>query len=358
MRLSIKELSDGMIIDEDIYTASGNLILNKGFFIEKPHLVKNILEQNDVSFVKVLIVPHQNDKTTTEKEIKETIKEEIRSFHEHFQENTSRIRDRVDEIVSGNTSIDFFQDFLDKALTSSNDNFLNIFQLMQKTKSSDDITFSHCYAVAMTTNTLGKWLGLQGDDLEDLTLAALLSDVGKTMVPNEILYKQGPLNEEEDLLAKNHVSYSGKLLEKVDLSSQIRSAIQFHHEREDGSGYPFGLVGDEIPYFAKIIAVADVYVALTSKRPYRRLYTPFEAMHILERDFIKTLDVTILTTFLKKISASYLGNPITLSNGQRGTIIFIGPHNYARPVIQIDDIDVVIDLSLDSNKDLYITEFN
>lgn len=358
MKLPINELSSGMIIGEDIHTSNGSLIINKGFVVKNAALIKNILNQNNISSVEILSEDTSSEESELQRQVNLSIHEEIQNFHDDFQDHTAQINSQIIKVSSGDSNTDFFYNFLDKAVSSSKENRLNIFQLMQKTKTIDDLTFSHCYAVSLTANELGEWLGLKGPDLKELTLAALLSDVGKSVVPHNILFKEEPLSDEERTQVEYHVIHSLELLENLPLSDVVRSAIRSHHEKTDGSGYPDKLKGDEIPYFARIIAVADIYVALTSKRPYRRIYTPFEAMQILESNYLDKLDVSILTTFLKRISDSYVGNPILLSNGQTGTIVFMTPRNYLRPVVKIDGENKIIDLSLKENESIHIAEFN
>lgn len=358
MKVSIQEITNGMIVGEDIYTSAGSLIINKGFVVKNPALIKNILSQNNIPEIEIIPEEKMAHETELQRQVHQSIHEEIQNFHEDFQDHTAQINSQILKVSSGDSGTDFFYDFLDKALSSSKENHLNIFQLMQKTKTIDDLTFSHCYAVSLASNELGEWLGLKGAELKELTLAALLADVGKSIVPHEILFKEEPLTEKERSAVEYHVVHSLELLQNLPLSDIVRSAIRSHHEKIDGSGYPDKLKGDQIPYFARIIAVTDIYVALTSKRPYRRIYTPFEAMQIMESHYLDKLDVSILTTFLKRISDSYVGNPVLLSNGKTGKIVFMTPRNYLRPVIKMDEDDQIIDLALKENKDIYIAEFN
>lgn len=358
MKVSIKEITNGMLVGEDIYTSAGSLIINKGFEIKNPALIKNILNQNNIPEIEIMPTEELFLESDLQRQVNQSIHEEIQNFHEDFQDHTAQINSQILKVSSGDSGTDFFYDFLDKALSTSKENHLNIFQLMQKTKTIDDLTFSHCYAVSLASNELGEWLGLKGAELKELTLAALLADVGKSIVPHEILFKEEPLTEKERASVEYHVIHSLELLQNLPLSDMVRSAIRSHHEKMDGSGYPDKLVGDQIPYFARIIAVTDIYVALTSKRPYRRIYTPFEAMQIMESNYLDKLDVSILTTFLKRISDSYVGNPVLLSNGKTGTIAFMAPRNYLRPVVRIDENNQMIDLSLKENQHIHITEFN
>ena len=116
-----------------------------------------------------------------------------------------------------------------------------------------------------------------------------------------------------------------------------------HHEKCDGSGYPYGLAGDEIDKFSKIVTIADIFDAMTSERVYRSAMCPFSVIKYFEDDGIQKYEIKYILTFLENVSNSYLNHRVTLSNGMEGNVIFINPNNYSRPVIRTED-DEIIDL--------------
>ena len=200
-------------------------------------------------------------------------------------------------------------------------------------------------------------MNLSEDKLNNLSLAALLFDVGKFMIDEEIMKKPSSLTDEEYEKVKKHVEESLKILEPYELDSEIIDAVRYHHERCDGSGYPYALSGEQIPLMAKILAVSDVFVALTSKRPYRQKYTPFEAVKILEEDYMQKLDITILTEFIKRVSANYVGNIVKLSNGVKGEVLFINATAPLRPIVKCLETGNLLDLSAKVNNSVIIDEF-
>jgi HD-GYP domain-containing protein (c-di-GMP phosphodiesterase class II) len=120
-----------------------------------------------------------------------------------------------------------------------------------------------------------------------------------------------------------------------------------HHEREDGTGYPFGIGGDEITLYAKIIALADVYDALTSERVYKKRITPFETFSIIEKTGLRHFDIKIMMTFLHNIASYYIGSEVIMDNGKHGTVVYVTPHNISLPIIKVDD--KYIDMSKEKN---------
>lgn len=130
------------------------------------------------------------------------------------------------------------------------------------------------------------------------------------------------------------------------LSDEIRLGVLMHHEREDGSGYPLGMKGQKIAFYAKIISVADVYDALTSERVYKKRITPFDTFRELERIGYGFFDTKVMFTFFSNIAEYYIGSKVRMSNGRVGKVVFITPRQASTPIVEVDGI--YIDLSHNS----------
>lgn len=146
----------------------------------------------------------------------------------------------------------------------------------------DPNTNGHCERLSQQAVLLGRTLGLSSDDLHALDRGGYLHDVGKVGIPDAVLLKPGPLTPAEFALMKRHTEIGDRLCAPLQSLRRVRPIILCHHERLDGSGYPSGLRGDAVPLLAQIVAIVDVYDALTSRRPYRPALTPDEAArHVL-----------------------------------------------------------------------------
>lgn len=145
----------------------------------------------------------------------------------------------------------------------------SITSLIQALEARDLYTRGHSEAVAEIAVGMGQTMGLTQDELEQLEIAARLHDLGKIGIPDSVLLKPGKLTKEEFEIIKTHPSIGADILRPIPSMSVLIPAVQSHHERLDGKGYPQGLKGSQIPLFARIIAVGDIYHALTSNRPYR-----------------------------------------------------------------------------------------
>lgn len=162
----------------------------------------------------------------------------------------------------------------------------------------DQETTGHSFRVALYAVELARSLGVSGDPLKAIEWGALLHDVGKMVVPDDILRKGSPLDEDEWLIMKQHPSWGYEMLAEVSfLQPASLDLIYSHHERWDGNGYPRGLAGREIPLGARIFAVVDTYDAITSDRPYRRACPHAVAMAELQRVAGQQLDPEAVAAF-------------------------------------------------------------
>lgn len=361
MRISIDDIKNNMIIDEDIYNSNGRLILSKGLSVSDENFIKDLLKRNAINKIKVLMLFDIAKEDNEQEDVNvpfEVIKEqEIESFMTDFNNVVNSFEKEIISTISGTGNAKSLENILSETIKTNSGKNTNVFQLLQKFKNSDDLTFVHCNAVSLTVHTIGKWMKLSESDLKDLSLAGLLFDVGKYALSKDLLRKTTPLTEFEIEVIRSHVEKSLEMLKPYDLNDNIIDAIKYHHERCDGSGYPYGLKGDEIPLLARILALADVFVALTSMRPYRNKMTPFAAVKLLETDFMQKLDIVILSDFINKIASNYIGAELRLSDGNKGEIIFINANAPLRPIVKLKPTGDLLDLSSKANHDIEIEEF-
>ncbi len=182
-------------------------------------------------------------------------------------------------------------------LKTMNINFVNV--LAETIEAKDSHTSGHCTRMRNLCIRMGKLLGLKSEEMEILEYASLLHDLGKVSVNELILNKGGPLNEEEFMSVKRHSEVGEKILKDIPLMKQVAIVIGAHHENFDGSGYPRGLKGPEIPLIARIIAVADTFDAMSSDRPYRKGLSLEFVIGELKRVSGTQLDPQIVDIFVK-----------------------------------------------------------
>jgi HD-GYP domain-containing protein (c-di-GMP phosphodiesterase class II) len=158
------------------------------------------------------------------------------------------------------------------------------------------------------------------------------------MIPAEILTKPGPLSEEEYALMKKHTTLGYEMIRDTVGTTHMQALVALqHHERMDGSGYPFGVLGHRITDFSKIVAVADIFHAMTSDRFYRTAAPLYEVLRQMDDSVYGKLDPYICSVFINKLMQSMIGNEVLLTDGQVGKIIMILAHDPLRPLVNIGD---------------------
>ena len=186
------------------------------------------------------------------------------------------------------------------------DSVTNVIQIARTVDSRDGGTARHSQVVARYAELTARELDLPEDVVEDIRLAGLLHDVGKTAIPEHILVKPGPLSDIEWLEMRRHPWIAVELLESCELE-EISEWIYCHHERPDGSGYPRGLAGDEIPFEARILAVADAYEAMTNDRVYRPSIGRWRACEELRCCAGEQFDEVVVGAFLRVVEREEAG---------------------------------------------------
>jgi putative two-component system response regulator len=159
-----------------------------------------------------------------------------------------------------------------------------LFSLAQSVEERDPSLGRHCDRLALMASAMGVALGLDARDIVALKRAGYLHDIGKLTIPDEILFKQGPLTQAEWEIMKGHVESGVRICSGIRSLQAVLPIIRHHHERWNGSGYPDGKKGEEIPLLARILQIADIYDALTTERPYKKALSPEEAMAVLREE--------------------------------------------------------------------------
>lgn len=206
---------------------------------------------------------------------------------------------------------------------------------LARLKTADDYTFMHSVAVCALMIALARKLGLDEQQTRDAGMAGLLHDLGKAMIPMEILNKPGKLTDEEFDLVKTHPEEGHKLLlGGIGISEMTRDVCLHHHEKIDGSGYPKRLNGETMSLFAKMGAVCDVYDAVTSNRPYKAGWDPAESIKRMA-EWKGHFDPVVFQAFVKSLGIYPIGSFIRLESGKLGVVIEQGEQSLLKPKVRV-----------------------
>lgn len=223
-----------------------------------------------------------------------------------------------------------------------------LFDLFANLQAKDDYTYRHNIGVGVISALIGRWMQLPKEELALLTRGAALHDVGKMLISLEVLNKPGALTDEEYSLIKHHPEFGYDMLRNTKGLHYREALIAYqHHEREDGTGYPLGLTSDKIDPLSKIVAVADVFHAMSSKRSYKEAFPLFEILRQMKHNKFGEFDPHVITVFIEKIMHSLIGNNVQLTDNRTAQVVHIHHHDPINPLIEVGG--QFIDLSRNSN---------
>lgn len=345
----LKELQAGMVLGQDVTSTDGRSVMTAGtvlndFLIEllsDPASLGEILPQGMTADEFTLIVdipdPDENLRASDALSVpsaaepprarkeKDALLDPV--YVETYNAVLKELRKLLDRrLVDKGIDIDAIGLLIaDRQLDKLCDGARAVTQMHNMDRDGDYL-LHHSLHVSILAGLMGRWLHLGREKKGRLILAGLLHDVGKLRIPEQILNKPGKLTDEEMEIMRCHPMYSVELLTKSGLGAEedIMMGIMQHHERCDGSGYPSGIRKGNILSFGRILAILDIYDAMTANRAFAHRHSPFEIFDILTADMMAgKLDAEFGVLFVKKICNDLTGSWVLLSNGERAKIIYI-----------------------------------
>lgn len=359
-RVRTADLLPGMQTAEDVYSYNNQMILPKDTLLTDKMITR-------LEFYSILAIKIQDDSDEPEEEDFEeeasptsSYSEKVRAsklfkrFEKNFLDSTDNFKNNIHQIVEKNAPIDTDSMFRNvMSLIEDDMNSISVFDMLHNMRQYDDFTYMHSVNVALICNIFGTWLELPAEDIKTLTLCGLLHDIGKLMIPENIIRKPDRLSPAEYNIIKTHTLQGYNILMEYNISEAIKESALMHHERCDGSGYPLGIGENRINSYAKIVAIADVYDAMTAARVYRGPLCPFKVISIFETEGLQKYDSHYVLTFLEHIANTYMNNRVRLSNGKEGDVVFMNKNSLSKPMIRCGK--EFIDLSKET--DIYIETF-
>ncbi|MCR3761744.1 HD-GYP domain-containing protein [Clostridium felsineum] len=336
MRLTqIENVKDGNILGKTLYDGEGRVLLASGSMLTQP-----IIDKIKSLSIYTLYIEDEYSEAI----IEDVIKPEIRrnaikmvrnSFYKLSKYNSKENytgRNLYKESEEDFKSIYYIATEIIEEILSQKNVMIGLVDI----KSFDDYTYQHSVNVAVIALIIGIKLKFHKYELFDLCIGALLHDVGKMFIPNEILNKKGPLTEDEFKIMKEHTVKGYDYLKGFyEISVPARIISLQHHERLGGQGYPEGRLGDKISILSRIVAVADVYDAMTSDRVYRRAIQANEALEYIMANSGTKFDYKVVQAFSKSVIPYPEGSIVRLSNDDIAVVIKINEDLPLRPDIKI-----------------------
>lgn len=325
--LSIESVKPGMIIYEDIYSPSNEILFKANTELTQEK-IKTLLDYN---FTEVILSEPSEIDMPRYTHLHSS--EHFNHFKEVYEDSLSlfiKVLRTLDTGLELNTMR--LLDIRDKILDSVKNGEQLLDYLYNMVPTETEITYIHCLNCGLLSYIFGQWIGYNVEDLDILTISCFLFDIGKTKVSDDLLWKPGKLTEDEFNQMQRHIHLGYELLQSRHLPPHVVSVMIMHHERCDGSGYPAGLKENRIDPFAILAGIVDTYAALTHPRAQRVALTPFQAIRAFEQQGLEKFGPDI-KTILSRIANSYVDRRICITGNIPGRIAKVNEDDLSRPVI-------------------------
>jgi HD-GYP domain-containing protein (c-di-GMP phosphodiesterase class II) len=348
-RILLENITSGMKLARPLYSADGKVLLNAGLELKERYVSR--LRDLEVTYVYI------EDDLTADIDVPDVVSEQARV---EAVANAKQVMDgiKVGRKVDAGQAKKIANTLVDE-LCRNHGTLVNFVDMRTKT----DYLFNHSVSVCILATMTGISLGYDELRLRDLGVGALLHDVGKLVVPQEILGKTDRLTLSELEEIRKHPQYGFDILRKnPDVSLMSAHCAYQHHERYDGSGYPRQLANSDIHQFAHIVALADVYDALTSDVTYRRAVPIYEALAIITKAAGTYFDPELVDHFCGNIAPYPIGSVVRLSNNHIGVVVDMSHESKTKPVVRViaDEhkrrMNKIVEIDLSKNNRLYIAD--
>ncbi len=352
-KISLDNVEPGMVVNKPVLGFLGQVLLNADVTINAKHIY--YLKQMGINTIYV------NDDRLSDVEAEDLVSYEVRS---ESRAQVAKVMKDLDAAGPQKKGLVIKDKEILTVVTKIIEELINnqdtLFQLSD-IRAQDGYLFAHSVNCCVLSTFIAAKMNYDIKTLRQLATGALLHDIGLVAVPQMILKKPGPLDDEEYDAVKKHPLYGFEIFKSSTLfSEQAGNIILQHHERNNGQGYPTGLRGKNISELARIVAVADVYDALTSDKSYRDAVPAHEALEKMTACGGEMFDPDVLKTFLANTTAFPLGSHVLLDNGESGVVIRNTAGYSLRPVIRLLykqdltphpapydlDLDKVLDISI------------
>lgn len=270
---------------------------------------------------------------------------EIRTTLDHEITNAKAIKDKIDvnlkkvlNDLSKGKALDI--ETVKLGVEAAVDSIIrnpSAFALLLQMEKSDEYTYVHSLGTSVWCAQFGRHLGLERGEIVNLALGGMLLDVGKIMLPTELLHKRAAISQEETALIQRHVDHSVRMLATTKaIPPDVLRMVATHHERADGSGYPEGIQNDLIPIYGRIAGIVDSYDAMTTKRPYTdKIYTPHEAINELYRFRGGCFQTELVEQFIQTVGLYPTGSLVEFNTGEVGVIVEVNDLKRLFPTVML-----------------------
>ncbi len=329
-------LQAGMVLAENVLDAHNNVLYTAGTKVDQRviqrltrYSIMCVMVMEDIDFAQTHYERMRYDST-------------FKTFEIVYNDNLNRYKEMMTNFINtgimieNNKLISLYLNVMSAVPTNA-----AIFDyLYNRVPNEDEMTLTHCFNSALIAGTFADWLLLHETEKNTLILCGFYYDIGKLMLPYHLLWKPGKLTAEEYEQIKSHTVIGYKLLRRHPIDEHVKRSIILHHERVDGSGYPYGFTIEDIDIYARYISIIDTYEAMAAPRAHRMSIPPLNILGFFE-DSMAQFDVEILMPILKRIANAQIGTNVQLSDESVWEVFILNNTRLSRPILRNDKSEML-----------------
>lgn len=341
--VAVSQLKYGERLGDNVITKMGNVLFNKG----------KVVYEREIEILKAFLIPTvfiESNGMEPEALNEDTKTNEPAAVHPFYLEynNMLKLLKRIFLLATGGQPLPILDIRTGLEGLLQHIDAYKVLTFTAKNRSLQDYIYHKSILVSLTAYSLARWHGLPQKDLMQIALAGLLHDIGISKVDPVILEKKSSLTASEMDEIKQHTLIGYQILKNISgINEGVKLTALQHHEREDGSGYPLGIKGDKIHLYAKIVAIADIYNAMTNQRFHKTAQSPYIVLEQLFSESFGKVDPTLVQVFMNKSTQFSNGTLVKLSDNRVGEIIFSDRSSPTRPWVNVNG--TIVNLSLERN---------
>ncbi|MNS11386.1 Cyclic di-GMP phosphodiesterase response regulator RpfG [compost metagenome] len=337
--IPVVDLKPGVKIASAVHTPLGGVLFNKG----------KILLPRDLDILQAFLIQQVEIEGSETKSV--SVKDSVKSgqdtageafekspqdqLHTEYDRMLNLIKSSFQSILASELPVLDLRNQLEALIAQLK--HYNVLTFSPRGMNEYDYMYHNGILSALTSYLIAQWYGLPQKDWMQVAFAGLLHDLGNAKIDPKVLYSPLPLSSEEIEEMRMHTTYGYQMLRNsAALNEGVRLAALQHHEKVDGSGYPLRLTGDKMHVYSRIVAVADIFHAMTLKKRYRKAQSPYMVLEQLQSESFGKLDPAIVQTFINKVTQFHNGTRVRLSDDRIGEIVFSDRNHPTRPLVSVN----------------------
>ncbi|GGF64329.1 HD-GYP domain-containing protein [Alteromonas lipolytica] len=340
LTIGIEQLAVGMYVLQIVDQKAGTVQIKSRGRVSSQAIIDELKRKGvkklviDTDLVSATTQTEQTESQTETSGPQVSLEAELVKAENLYQQGITLQKSLYDAVHAGTPFDDFVPAEFARALVSSLDRNPDALLLLSRIREKDTYLLEHSLNVGILSAHFARFLGMSQPEIEATAYTGLLHDLGKIKIPDEILHKPGRLTDNEMNVMKQHVQHGVDFLAAMKIDSALIKVVSEHHERLDGLGYPYQLKDDEISYNGRILAITDMYDALTADRCYKAGMPSQKALQILMKDSETKLDATLLRQFIKCMGIYPMGSLVELSNQRVAMVMHQNEQQPLRPLVK------------------------